>query len=280
MIEIFLEKRLHGTEGEMILNFHQNIENQGFIALFGKSGAGKTSILRMLAGLMQADKGRIMVNDTVWLDTTRKVNWSPQKRQVGFVFQDYTLFPNMTVEENLKFALRKNQNAKVIEELIELIELEGLKKRYPITLSGGQQQRVALARALVQQPRLLLLDEPLSALDREMREKLQNYLLEIHERYQLTTILVSHDEAEIVKMADKILVLEGGEVVKSGRVKEIFWKKNSVIIPEKAYSSKVHAKVLSVENQVVKLKIEGKVIELPISNSEIKIGDNVELWIQ
>lgn len=284
MIEILLEKKLQAARGEMTLKFQQNIESQSFVTLFGKSGVGKTSILRMLAGLMQADSGRIVVNGIVWLDTTQKVNLSPQKRQVGFVFQDYALFPNMTVEENLKFALRKNQSTKIIEELIEVIELEGLKKRYPITLSGGQQQRVALARSLVQQPKLLLLDEPLSALDKEMRKKLQDYLLEVHKRYQLTTVLVSHDEAEIARMTDKVFILEEGQVLKSGTAQEILGehkifaqKSSSRKLP---YLPKLKAKVIHIEKHLIKLNIEGKIVELPISNQEVKIGDSIEILLE
>ena len=222
MIAFSIYKKLSAATGDMQLQIDTSIESGKLVTLYGKSGAGKTSILRMLAGLFQADEGFISVDGNKWLDSKNNINLSPQKRKVGFVFQDYALFPNMTVRENLTFALEKGQNQKVIEELIDIIELEGLQNRKPSTLSGGQKQRVALARALVQKPKLLLLDEPLSALDLEMRNKLQQYILKLHKRYNLTTILISHDLDEISKMSDEILLIEQGKLVKRGTVAEVF----------------------------------------------------------
>jgi len=166
-----------------------------------------------------------LVHGNTWLDSKNKISLTPQQRKVGFVFQDYALFPNMTVKENLQFALQKNQSQQIISELIELIELGELQHRKPKTLSGGQQQRVALARALVQKPELLLLDEPLSALDLEMRNKLQKYLLQVHQEYGLTTILISHDISEILKLSDEILVIENGKIVQQGTPIEVFSQK-------------------------------------------------------
>jgi molybdate transport system ATP-binding protein len=222
MIEIQLQKELKAANGKMLLEVDFSIEKGAFVALYGASGAGKTSILRMIAGLLKPQKGQVIVHNSTWLNTIQNINLSPQERQVGMLFQDYALFPNMTVEENLLFALPKNADKKAINEVIEIIELEGLKKQKPFLLSKGQQQRVALARTLVQRPQLLLLDEPLSALDDEMRLKLQDYLLKVHELYDLTTILISHDVGEILKMADKVFELKQGQIIRSGLPKEIF----------------------------------------------------------
>jgi molybdate transport system ATP-binding protein len=222
MIEIQLQKELKAANGKMLLEVDFSIEKGAFVALYGASGAGKTSILRMIAGLLKPQKGQVIVHNSTWLNTIQNINLSPQERQVGMLFQDYALFPNMTVEENLLFALPKNADKKEVNEVIEIIELEGLKKQKPFLLSKGQQQRVALARTLVQRPQLLLLDEPLSALDDEMRLKLQDYLLKVHELYDLTTILISHDVGEILKMADKVFELKQGQIIRSGLPKEIF----------------------------------------------------------
>lgn len=225
MLQILIQKQLSFSDSSAPLDVQLNIEKGNFVTLYGKSGAGKTSILRMLAGLMKPDNGQIKISDATWFDSGKKIDLSPQQRNIGFVFQDYALFPNMTVQQNLEFALRKGQNKQIIDELIEVVELNNLRNRKPKTLSGGQQQRVALARALVQQPKLLLLDEPLSALDSSMRTKLQEFLLEVHQRYNLTTILVSHDEAEVARLSDTIVVLEQGKVIQIGKPSDIFQKK-------------------------------------------------------
>ena len=193
MIEVSIQKKLKAPFGEMNLDIQTNIEQGQFVTLYGKSGAGKTSTLRILAGLLEPDNGKISIHGNILLDTSNKINLAPQKRKIGFVFQDYALFPNMTIFENLSFALQKNQSKKILDELIEMMEIGNLRSEKPQHLSGGQQQRVALARALVQKPELLLLDEPLAALDNEMRNKLQQYIIQVHREFKLTTILISHD---------------------------------------------------------------------------------------
>lgn len=206
----------------MRLEINCQIEKGQLITLYGKSGAGKSSTLRILAGLMKPDGGYILANENIWVDTSKKINLRPQKRKIGFVFQDYALFPNMTVRENLFFALEKGSDKKIIRELIDIIELGELQNRKPDNLSGGQKQRVALARALVQRPQLLMLDEPLSALDHEMRIKLQGYILKVHQEFGLTTILISHDKLEVMKMSDRIFILEDGKIIRAGNPETIF----------------------------------------------------------
>lgn len=222
MLQFSLTKQLQSAEGPMTLQVSEKVEAGRFITLFGASGAGKTSILRMLAGLMAADQGFISVHGTTWLDTAHNISLPPQKRKLGFVFQDYALFPNMTVWENLVFGLEKGQSKGEVEELMELIALAGVRDRKPATLSGGQRQRVALARALVRKPSLLMLDEPLSALNREMRIKLQDYLIHLHKKFELTTLLVSHDISEIFKLSQEVWVLEKGKLTNKGTPYEIF----------------------------------------------------------
>ncbi|WP_298367955.1 ATP-binding cassette domain-containing protein [uncultured Lutibacter sp.] len=222
MIEIDIHKKLKSSQGEMLLNIQTTIKKGDLVTLYGNSGAGKTSILRIVAGLLQPDSGKINVNGKTWLNTAKKINLKPQKRKVGFVFQDYALFPNMTVKENLLFALNKGEDNSIVNHLVEIIELGELQNRKPQTLSGGQKQRVALARALVQKPSILMLDEPLSALDSEIRFKLQQYILNVHKEYKLTTLLISHDISEIIRMSDKVLQIEHGKITRQGKPNEVF----------------------------------------------------------
>lgn len=222
MIEISIYKKLLFPSGKLPLQADLSIERGTFVTLYGKSGAGKTSVLRMLAGLMAPEKGKIIVNGATWYSSNENVNLAPQKRKAGFVFQDFALFPNMNVRKNLEFALNKGESKKIINDLIEINELDDLQNRKPDTLSGGQKQRVALARALVQTPELLLLDEPLSSLDIEIRKKLQQYILKVHREFKLTTIMVSHDISEIIKMSDNVIEIDQGKIIKEGIPSKIF----------------------------------------------------------
>ena len=206
-------------------SFHLEVDlllyQRELLALTGPSGSGKTTILRILAGLEKRAKGRLMVQGELWQDSAQGVFLAPQQRSIGVVFQDYALFPNMSVVQNLQFALPKTENQTLIEELLEVMDLLELKTAYPRELSGGQQQRVALARALVRRPKLLLLDEPLSALDTQMREHLQTFIRLLHERYALTTLLISHHPEEIQRLADRVLVLEKGKIISESLTQEM-----------------------------------------------------------
>ena len=215
MIEITTQKVLHGGVGEMKLDVDLTIKERAFVALAGPSGSGKTTLLRILAGLEKAE-GTITVADEPWLQGRRSL--PPQKRGIGFVFQDYALFPNMTVEENLLFVVEDRSHAAI---LMEVTGLYALKNRMPATLSGGQQQRVALCRALMNRPRLLLMDEPLSALDPAMRTRLQQDIRKLHDAFGTTTLMVSHDPSEIYRLADRVVVLEHGRVVRDGTPGEV-----------------------------------------------------------
>jgi molybdate transport system ATP-binding protein len=212
MIRIHVEKKLQGADGAFTLKVHTTIVKGELITLYGPTGSGKSSVLRMLSGLLQPDHGLIEVDGKTWLDTANKMSLPPQHRDIGMVFQDYALFPNMTVRENLEFALAKNQDDGIVDELLEVSHLTNLQDSKPLLLSGGQRQRVALARALVRKPKILLLDEPLSALDSKMRATLQDYILDFHKQFDLTTILVSHDLPEIFKMSRRVLLLENGSI--------------------------------------------------------------------
>lgn len=198
-----------------------SIEQGEFITLLGPSGCGKSTLLRSLAGLNPVDGGIISVNGE---DITHQV---PQERGIGMVFQSYALFPNMTVEGNIAFGLKmKKLDADIIQrevaKVIELVDLKGKEKQYPHQLSGGQRQRVALARALVVKPRILLLDEPLSALDAKIRKHLRQQIRDIQKEMNLTTIFVTHDQEEAMIMSDRIFLMNKGEIVQAGTPEEIY----------------------------------------------------------
>jgi molybdate transport system ATP-binding protein len=221
MIEIDLHKKLFGSSGNFQLQVSVTFEKGELVSLYGPSGSGKTSVLRMLAGVLPAASGKINVGGNTWFDQDKKINLPPQERNVGIVFQDYALFPNMTVRENIAYALQRNQSATMVDEVIQLMELNQLYNKKPHLLSGGQRQRTALARALVRRPTLLLLDEPFAALDTEMRLRIQDYLQLVHRQYNLTTILVSHDMLDVIKLASKVFVLENGRITRTGSPSDI-----------------------------------------------------------
>jgi molybdate transport system ATP-binding protein len=218
MINIDIKKELHGSNGKMNLDVNLEIKNGEFLALAGLSGSGKTTLLRILAGLEEAT-GTINIDNNFWLND--KFCLPSQKREIGFVFQDYALFPNFSVIDNLLYVKKDKDLA---NHLLKITELEELKNRMPQTLSGGQKQRVSLCRALMNRPKLLLMDEPLSALDPQMRTKLQNEILTLHKEFNTTTIMVSHDPSEIYRLANRIVVLNHGQIINDGTPKDILLK--------------------------------------------------------
>lgn len=272
MIRLNLKKTLLGSLGKFVLEIDFTIQENEFIAIYGKSGSGKTTILRMIAGLEKPEEGFITFKDIVYFDSKKKIHLPPQKRNVGFVFQNYALFPNMTVLENLEYAAEKHRKNQ-IEELLELLDLYQLKDRYPNALSGGQQQRVALARALVRNPKILLLDEPLSALDPFTRTRLQEEIRKIHKYYQLTTILVSHDKPEVFKLSDRVLILEDGKISNVGKPQEVFLNRRT----SGKYSfigTIIDIKTVDVI-QIITIETKGEIIEVVSSENNFSVGEQV-----
>ena len=218
MISLNIKKELHGSNGVMNLDINLSLQNGEFVALSGVSGSGKTTLLRVLAGLEEAF-GEIIVDGEIWLN--EKIKKPIQKRDIGFVFQDYALFENLNVIDNLLYVKKDKDLAK---QLLNLTDLYELKNRYPNSLSGGQKQRVSLCRALMKRPKILLMDEPLSALDPHMRLKLQDEILTLHKEFKTTTIMVSHDPSEMYKLASRVLVLKDGKIIDDGLPKDILLK--------------------------------------------------------
>ena len=196
------------------------------LALLGASGCGKSMTLRCIAGIEKPDRGRIVVDDVVLFDSEKKINLTPQQRRTGLLFQNYALFPNMTVLENIHAGAKRERDSQkrrdMIQSIVENFDLTDLKDRYPHQLSGGQQQRVALARILVSSPRILLLDEPFSALDSHLRFRLEQEVRRVIREFGKTVILVSHDRDEVYRMSDSIAVMDGGTVQAMGSRHEVF----------------------------------------------------------
>lgn len=201
------------------------IDSPGVTVLFGPSGSGKTTILRCLAGLETPDEGTIIFQGETWFDRGARRQMPPAQRRIGFVPQDYALFPHRTVSANIAYGLHGLNAAAVqarVTEIMGWLELTGMEQRLPATLSGGQRQRVALARALAFQPRLVLLDEPLSALDQPTRHRLRGELRATLKRFNCPVILVTHDRLEAAVLGDHVVVMEGGQILQQGTVSEVF----------------------------------------------------------
>jgi len=206
---------------EVLKSLDVSIEKGSLTTLLGPSGCGKSTLLRSIAGLHSIDKGEIIIDDK------RVDTLSPKERNIGMVFQNYALFPNMTVEENIRFGLdmkkvSKSDSKTKVAQMIDLVGLTGKEKAYPRELSGGQQQRVALARALVTEPKVLLLDEPLSALDAQIRKHLQLLLKRLQLELGITMILVTHDQEEAMALSDYVYILNDGNIAQSGTPNEIY----------------------------------------------------------
>lgn len=198
-----------------------DVESGSLVALLGPSGSGKSTLLRLIAGLEQPDCGRI------WITGEEATSQSVQERQIGFVFQHFALFKHRTVRENIAFGLElrrwtKQQIQGRVDDLLDLVQLRGFGQRYPSQLSGGQRQRVALARALAVQPRVLLLDEPFSALDAKVRKELRAWLRSLHDEMHVTTVIVTHDQEEAMEVADKIVVMNEGMIEQIGTPADIY----------------------------------------------------------
>jgi molybdate transport system ATP-binding protein len=199
--------------------------NNELLVLFGHSGSGKSMTLQLIAGLADPDEGCICFNKKMLFDDFLKINLPPQRRSVGYVFQDRVLFPHMTARENIGYGLKignKKERDKKIDEMFKLLYLEGLENKYPGQISGGEKQRVTLARALIGRPEVLLLDEPFSALDNALRIEMRDLLRDIKYRFNVPIVLVSHDMLEAYSIADKIVLYSQGRVAHVGTPQEIF----------------------------------------------------------
>lgn len=277
MIDINLSKKLLGSGGEFDFGCNISNDTNELISVFGPSGSGKSTLLKMIAGLENADSGYIKIGDETWFDKENGINLRPQKRKVGFVFQEYTLFPNMNVLENIMFA-QSAKNAKKAKELLELTELTELIGAYPVTLSGGQKQRVAIARAIAREPEILLLDEPFSALDTAVKRKLHDEILRLKSALSLPILFVSHDKEEVFRLSDKVAEVKNGKI-------------SAMLPPEEAFFENKFSGKFSFLGTVISIKkidiaymaylsVGGQIVQVLLSQSDaevLKAGDEVRV---
>ena len=224
MLSIDLNKTFKTKQRNTVVSCRADFELGKTSAIYGRSGVGKSTILRIIAGLDEADNGKIMYKDEVWYDQTKKINLSLAARKVGFVFQDYNLFPNMTVEGNLKYASITNKISDQTRQLLEVTDLIKLFQAYPRELSGGERQRVSIVRALCQKPRILLLDEPFSALDDASIGDLIRELRVVQEEAGATILMVSHRKDVIFEMADSVVHLKDDGMIAQGKPMDLLTK--------------------------------------------------------
>src|SRR5919198_173496 len=273
--------------GVLAVNYvNLTIQEGQFATLLGPSGCGKTTTLNCIAGLEQPDGGRIAVGDAVLTDVGRKVILPPERRNLGMVFQSYALWPHMTVYDNLAFGLKlkkvpATEQRRRIAEALDLVGLSGLEKRYPFQMSGGQQQRVALARAVVAQPRVLLLDEPLSNLDAKVREQARFWLREFQQRLGITTVYVTHDQAEALAISDMVAVMSAGELLQYAPPKEIYERPASRFVADFiGTTSFLPATVVECAPRELRARLASGPVLRAATDADWKVGDAVVLAVR
>lgn len=217
-----LQLNLHQTLGQLKLAVKLDIPNKGVTAIFGRSGAGKSSLINLIAGLSTPQKGYIRLNQQTLFDSEQRINLAPEKRKIGYVFQEHRLFPHYTVENNLKYGYKRSDSAHFLQ-IVQLLGIEHLLTRFPASLSGGEKQRVAIGRALLSEPQLLLMDEPLSALDLPRKQELMNYLSKLAAQIEIPILYVSHSLDEIIRLADNLILLEQGKVTLFDSVANVWY---------------------------------------------------------
>ncbi|MEE3650946.1 MULTISPECIES: molybdenum ABC transporter ATP-binding protein ModC [unclassified Brenneria] len=231
--------------GELDLSVKADLPASGITAVFGVSGAGKTSLINAIVGLTQPRSGRIVLNDRVLVDTRRRISLPPEKRHVGYVFQDARLFPHYRVRGNLRYGMAAHMSQQ-FDDIVALLGIEHLLHRYPLTLSGGEKQRVAIGRALLTAPELLLMDEPLASLDLPRKRELLPYLERLAKEVNIPILYVSHSMEEILRLADRVLVLDQGKVKALGGLEEV-WASSALRpwLPREEQSSILNVRVLA-----------------------------------
>lgn len=275
-IEINIKKSFSSGKGEpFVLDAGFSIPEGKITIIFGPSGSGKSTLLRLLAGLEKGEGGYIRSGETSWFDASSASFVPTQQRGVAMLFQDLALFPHMSVRENIEYAAADGDCSR-IDELMALTELLDLKGRYPHELSGGQCQRLALARALAQNPKLLLLDEPFSALDSAVKKRLYDELIALHKKFAFTAVMVTHDMAEAYRLAQHAVILKDGRVTKEGPPEEVFLGKSL------STRIQIPARVISMESDEIHTLLtveEGRrTFRVFVDNDEaekMSVGDEV-----
>lgn len=255
-------KKLYKSWKEFSLkNINLEVKNREYFVILGPTGAGKTLLLETIVGFYSPDSGEI------WINGENITNFPPEKRKIGFVYQDYMLFPHMTVKENVAFGLNMHsippvERKKAINDVLELTGLTHLRDRFPNTLSGGEQQKTALARALVIKPKILLLDEPLSALDVNTQKKLRNKLKKLHEELKITTVHVTHNQVEALILADHLAIMKAGTIIQTGSPEQVFHKpRNDFVARFVGFENLFEGKILENRGGVAKIDTGGVTVE-------------------
>lgn len=223
----YLNVKIRKRFGNTSLAFSFELPSTGVTMIYGPSGAGKTSLINMLSGLTNPDMGKIKFGDDVMFDSHTQINVKPNKRQIGYVFQDARLFPHLNVKQNLFYASKADNNDEA-KSLIKLLALNTLLKRMPNTLSGGEKQRVAIGRALLSKPKLLLLDEPLASLDQTKKKELLGYFKQLVKQLNIPIVMVSHDEKEAMALADNLILIDKGKVINYGSLETVWNTQNQL----------------------------------------------------
>jgi molybdate transport system ATP-binding protein len=284
MLDARIQKQL-GSAGGHHLSLDVHVKaGEGVTVLFGPSGAGKTSILRTIAGIMNPDRGKISLGDKIFFDTASRIHLSMQQRNVGFVFQNYALFPHLTAEQNILYGIRAGASAsarKRARELLSLLRIEKTAGRFPKELSGGEQQRVALARALATDPSIMLLDEPLSAVDVATRSRLLVEISAIQKSSRIPFLYVTHNYSEAVRLGSTMIVIDEGRIVQEGPPIDIFAAPKTEPVARLVGTENVFmGKILrhSPEDGLSTLETESFLIEVPYN--ALPIGSSVTVGIR
>ena len=272
-----------GNTKTFMLDISFEMENE-LVVLFGPSGSGKTTFFKCISGITEPDNGKITVNSKVYYDRGEKINLPVQKRNLGYVFQSYTLFPHMNVRKNIEYGLKgweKQAREKRVMEMLDLLHIEELEIRYPSQLSGGQKQRVSLARALAPKPELLLLDEPFSALDKEIRVELTEKIKSLQNKLGIPILFITHNLEEAFLLADKILILHGGKVQQFGTPEEIFYHPKNLYVAELAGMSNIFsdAWVEGYDEESRSTVLKSRDLRIKVKHLSFKAGDKVSWGI-
>jgi spermidine/putrescine ABC transporter ATP-binding subunit len=241
------------------------IRDEELLALLGPSGSGKTTTLRLLAGFENPTNGEILLND----ETVNK--YPPHKRDMGMVFQDYALFPHMNVRENIAFGIKRKHNMgeeidQRITEVLEMVDLAGYQDRKPDELSGGQQQRIATARAVAFEPQVLLMDEPLGALDKKLRDQLQIEIAELQKQLNTTTVYVTHNQEEAMAIADRIAIMNEGEIEQIGTPTEVYYEPETRFVADFIGDTNFLSDEIVRQNGTLQVRYNGEIIDVGASN--------------
>jgi molybdate transport system ATP-binding protein len=284
MLDARILKKLGAVnEDALTLDVHLKVED-GITVLFGSSGAGKTSILRAIAGILMPDQGRISVGDTVFFDSDSGKNLPMQKRNVGYVFQHHALFPHLTAEQNVLYGAKNNFKKAVQERIRDLFSMLGIEKagsRYPHELSGGEQQRIALARALATDPAIMLLDEPLSAVDVTTRSRLLEEIASIQQRIGIPFLYVTHNHTEALRLGKTLVLMDAGKIVQEGAPREIFNAPQTasaarIVGTENIFAGRVRKQ--QPEDGMTEVEIGTCLLEIP--HNALEIGSEITLGIR